>query len=123
MGCRLLRDALLLEEAGCFAIVLEAIPTEVATAVSRRLEIPTIGIGAGPATDGQVLVLNDPFGLLDAFKPRFVKRYAALRAEMTRGVAAFAADVRERRFPAKSTATRWLQRSASAFWLEIERDG
>jgi 3-methyl-2-oxobutanoate hydroxymethyltransferase len=98
---RLLDDALALEAAGCFALVLEAVPAGVAAIVTERLTIPTIGIGAGPATDGQVLVLNDLLGIFDDFEPRFVKRYAHLRREMEQAVSAFAQDVRERRFPAE----------------------
>ena len=97
---RLLDDALALERAGCFALVLEAVPARVAAIVTEHLSIPTIGIGAGPATDGQVLVLNDLLGIFDDFEPRFVKRYAHLRREMERAVTAFADDVRARRFPA-----------------------
>ena len=97
---KLVDDALALEAAGCFAVVLEAVPAEVAAAVTDRLRIPTIGIGAGPATDGQVLVLNDLLGIFDDFKPRFVKRYAYLRSEMVGAVAMFAHDVRTGRFPA-----------------------
>jgi len=96
---KLLDDALALEAAGCFALVLEAVPAEVATVATERLRIPTIGIGAGPGTDGQVLVLNDLLGIFDEFKPRFVRRYAHLRCDMTGGVSAFADDVRARRFP------------------------
>jgi 3-methyl-2-oxobutanoate hydroxymethyltransferase len=96
---RLLEDSLALEDAGCFALVLEAVPSEVAEAVTERLEIPTIGIGAGPRTDGQVLVLNDLLGLFEDFRPRFVKRYAELGREMQRAVTAFAEDVRLHRFP------------------------
>ena len=96
---KLLEDASGLEAAGCFALVLEAVPAEVAAAVTERLEVPTIGIGAGPATDGQVLVLNDLLGIFDDFKPRFVKRYAHLRRDMVAAVSAFAHDVRSRRFP------------------------
>jgi 3-methyl-2-oxobutanoate hydroxymethyltransferase len=98
---RLLDDALELERAGCFALVLEAVPARVAAIVTEHLTIPTIGIGAGPATDGQVLVLNDLLGIFDDFEPRFVKRYAHMRRDMERAVAAFADDVRERRFPAE----------------------
>jgi len=98
---KLLDDALALQAAGCFALVLEAVPAQVAAIVSERLAIPTIGIGAGPATDGQVLVLNDLLGIFEDFKPRFVKRYAHLRREMTAAVSAFAQDVRARRFPAE----------------------
>jgi 3-methyl-2-oxobutanoate hydroxymethyltransferase len=79
--------------------VLEAVPAEVAAVVTERLRIPTIGIGAGPRTDGQVLVLNDLLGIFEEFKPRFVKRYAQLRREMVAAVNAFADDVRARRFP------------------------
>jgi len=93
-------DAVALEQAGCFSLVLEAVPAEVAAAVTERLAIPTIGIGAGPATDGQVLVLNDLLGIFTGFKPRFVKRYAELGPAMAEGVSAFAEDVRARRFPA-----------------------
>jgi 3-methyl-2-oxobutanoate hydroxymethyltransferase len=97
---KLFDDALALQSAGCFALVLEAVPTEVAGLVSEELRIPTIGIGAGPDTDGQVLVLNDLLGIFEEFRPRFVKRYAELRREMVGAVTEFAADVRARRFPA-----------------------
>jgi 3-methyl-2-oxobutanoate hydroxymethyltransferase len=96
---RLLDDALALQGAGCFGLVLEAVPAEVAAVVTERLRIPTIGIGAGAQTDGQVLVLNDLLGIFDEFKPRFVKRYAQVRREMVAAVSAFADDVRARRFP------------------------
>jgi 3-methyl-2-oxobutanoate hydroxymethyltransferase len=97
---RLVDDALALEAAGCFALVLEAVPSAVAAVVTQRLRIPTIGIGAGAYTDGQVLVLNDLLGLFDEFQPRFVKRYANLRREMARAVSAYAEEVRSRAFPA-----------------------
>ncbi|HEY5198568.1 MAG TPA: 3-methyl-2-oxobutanoate hydroxymethyltransferase [Solirubrobacteraceae bacterium] len=89
-----------LEAAGCFAIVLEAIPAAVAAALSPRLAIPLIGIGAGPATDGQVLVFHDLLGIYDGHTPRFAKRYAALREQMVAAVSEYADDVRGRRFPA-----------------------
>jgi 3-methyl-2-oxobutanoate hydroxymethyltransferase len=98
-AARLLADALALEEAGCFAIVLEAVPAPVADEVTRRLRIPTIGIGAGGGTDGQVLVWHDLLGLYDGQSPRFVKRYADLATTIRDAVAAYADDVRERRFP------------------------
>jgi 3-methyl-2-oxobutanoate hydroxymethyltransferase len=94
-----LEDALALQEAGCFAIVFEAIPSEVTDVIMARMEVPVIGIGAGPSTDGQVLVLHDLLGVNDGFKPKFVKRYAHVRAEMVRGLEAYAEDVRTRRFP------------------------
>jgi 3-methyl-2-oxobutanoate hydroxymethyltransferase len=93
------KDAMALEEAGCFAIVFEAIPSEVSELVVPRLEIPVIGIGAGSATDGQVLVFHDLLGIYDGHAARFVKRYANIRQAMIAGVTAFAADVRERRYP------------------------
>jgi 3-methyl-2-oxobutanoate hydroxymethyltransferase len=92
-------DAQALEEAGCFAVVFEAIPSEVTEMIVPRLEIPVIGIGAGPATDGQVLVFHDLLGIYDGHAARFVKRYADVRNAMIEGVRAFAADVRERRYP------------------------
>jgi 3-methyl-2-oxobutanoate hydroxymethyltransferase len=96
-------DALALQEAGCFSIVFEAIPAAVATELMERLEVPVIGIGAGPATDGQVLVFHDLLGIYESstgHAPRFAKRYAEVKAEMVAGVAAYAAEVRNRVFPA-----------------------
>jgi 3-methyl-2-oxobutanoate hydroxymethyltransferase len=92
-------DALALQDAGCFAIVFEAVPSELTAAVMPRIEIPVIGIGAGPATDGQVLVFHDLLGIYDGHAARFVKRYGNVRDAMVSGVEAFAADVRERRYP------------------------
>ena len=93
------RDALALQEAGCFAIVFEAVPSALTDAVMPRLEVPVIGIGAGPAADGQVLVFHDLLGIYDGHAARFVKRYADVRQAMIDGVSAYAADVRERRYP------------------------
>ena len=95
----LVEDARVLVEAGVFAIVLEAVPAAVARRVTEALPVPTIGIGAGPACDGQVLVLHDLLGLEDRVLPRFVRRYASLRADGTAAVAAYAADVRSGAFP------------------------
>ena len=92
-------DALALQDAGCFAIVFEAVPAELTAAVMPRLEIPVIGIGAGPAADGQVLVFHDLLGIYDGHAARFVKRYGNVRDAMIQGVEAYAADVRERRYP------------------------
>jgi 3-methyl-2-oxobutanoate hydroxymethyltransferase len=97
---RVLDDALALQEAGCFSIVFEAIPAEVTDAIMQHMEIPVIGIGAGPSTDGQVLVLHDLLGIHDGFKPKFVKRFADVKAEMLRGVQAYTEEVRTRAFPA-----------------------
>jgi 3-methyl-2-oxobutanoate hydroxymethyltransferase len=96
---RLYEDALALEAAGCFAIVLEAVPAAVAAAITQALRVPTIGIGAGAGTDGQVLVYHDLLGLYEGRAPRFVKRYADLATEIRDALAAYAADVREGRFP------------------------
>jgi 3-methyl-2-oxobutanoate hydroxymethyltransferase len=94
-----LHDALALQEAGCFAIVFEAIPSPLTEAIMPRMEIPVIGIGAGAAADGQVLVFHDLLGIYDGHAARFVKRYATVRDEMIRGVSAFADEVRARRYP------------------------
>jgi 3-methyl-2-oxobutanoate hydroxymethyltransferase len=96
---RVAREAEALQEAGCFSIVFEAIPAAVAATIMERMEIPVIGIGAGPSTDGQVLVFHDLLGIRHGRGAKFVKRYADLLDEMTHGVAAYAADVRARRFP------------------------
>jgi 3-methyl-2-oxobutanoate hydroxymethyltransferase len=97
---QVLEDAVGLQEAGCFSIVFEAIPAEVTDAIMPYLEIPVVGIGAGPSTDGQVLVLHDLLAIHDDFQPKFVKRFAAVKAEMLLGVEAYAEEVRTRRFPA-----------------------
>jgi 3-methyl-2-oxobutanoate hydroxymethyltransferase len=99
-AAKIAEEALALQAAGCFAIVFEAIPAAVTEALMEKLEIPVIGIGAGPSTDGQVLVFHDLMGIYGERLPRFVKRYASLREDMVRGLTAYAADVRGRRFPA-----------------------
>jgi 3-methyl-2-oxobutanoate hydroxymethyltransferase len=93
------RAALALQDAGCFAIVFEAIPAAVASLLMERMEIPVIGIGAGATTDGQVLVFHDLLGIREGVGARFVKRYADVQDEMVAGVRAFAEDVRTRRYP------------------------
>jgi 3-methyl-2-oxobutanoate hydroxymethyltransferase len=98
-AARIAAEALALQEAGCFAIVFEAIPSAVAEELMPHIEVPVIGIGAGPATDGQVLVFHDLLGIRDGLGPRFVKRYANLQQEMNAGVTAFAEDVRARSYP------------------------
>ena len=92
-------DALALQDAGCFAIVFEAIPSALTEAIMPRMEIPVIGIGAGPAADGQVLVFHDLLGIYSGHAARFVKRYASVRDEMIKGVSAYADEVRARRYP------------------------
>jgi 3-methyl-2-oxobutanoate hydroxymethyltransferase len=96
---QVLHDALALQEAGCFAIVFEAIPSALTEAIMPRMEVPVIGIGAGAATDGQVLVFHDLLGIYSGHAARFVKRYANVRDEMIRGVSAFADEVRARKYP------------------------
>jgi 3-methyl-2-oxobutanoate hydroxymethyltransferase len=98
---RMLQDAILLEEAGCFSLVLESVPGRLAEMVSKRISIPTIGIGAGIGCDGQVLVTHDLLGLFDRFTPKFVRKYANLHDEMENAFKAFIADVQEHNFPAK----------------------
>jgi 3-methyl-2-oxobutanoate hydroxymethyltransferase len=98
-AARIAEEALALQQAGCFALVFEAIPAAVTEALMAHIEIPVIGIGAGAATDGQVLVFHDLLGIRDGLGARFVKRYANLQQEMNDGVAAYAEDVRTRRYP------------------------
>lgn len=95
----LIRDAKLLEEAGCFSLVLEKIPAELAKKVTEEINIPTIGIGAGPDCDGQVLVLHDMLGLNKEFNPRFLRRYADLNSVMTDAVEQYIKDVKSQDFP------------------------
>lgn len=96
---KLLEDARLLEECGCFGIVLEKIPAELAKKVSQSISIPTIGIGAGPDADGQVLVMQDMLGINKEFKPRFLRRYADIHSIMTDAVARYVTDVKAKSFP------------------------
>jgi 3-methyl-2-oxobutanoate hydroxymethyltransferase len=98
-GAQLLRDAIAMEDAGCFAIVLEAIPDRVAQIITERLQIPTIGIGAGPHCDGQNLVLHDMVGLFDRFTPKFVKKYANCWDVISKALTDFQEDVRKGEFP------------------------
>ena len=92
-------DAKALAHAGCFAIVLEGVPDEVARMVTLAVDVPTVGIGAGPHCDGQVLVFHDVLGIEDRIAPKFVRRYASLKEDGVRGLRDFAADVRAGRFP------------------------
>ena len=98
-AARIAAEMLALQEAGCFTIVLEAVPAAVTEELMRLIDVPVIGIGAGPATDGQVLVFHDLLGIREGHGARFVQRYADLQDQMNAGVAAFAADVREHRYP------------------------
>ena len=96
---KLIEDAHLLEEIGCFALVLEKIPAELAACVASELTIPVIGIGAGGGVDGQVLVMHDMLGINQGFSPRFLRRYANLGEEITRAVQAYIEDVKSQDFP------------------------
>lgn len=99
---KLVEDAKLLAECGCFAMVLEKIPAELAKKVSQSVQIPTIGIGAGPDTDGQVLVMQDMLGISKEFKPRFLRRYADLDTIVTGAVKNYVSDVKSKSFPNES---------------------
>jgi 3-methyl-2-oxobutanoate hydroxymethyltransferase len=98
-AAKLAEDALALQSVGCFAIVFESVPAAVTELVMEKLEVPVIGIGAGPATDGQVLVFHDLLGIYEDFTPKFVKRYAELRRVMVDGLRTFASEVRSGEFP------------------------
>jgi 3-methyl-2-oxobutanoate hydroxymethyltransferase len=120
-AAQLVRDALALEEAGCFAIVLEAVPTPVAAKITERLTIPTIGIGAGGAVDGQVLVWHDLLGLYDGHAPRFVKQYAQLAGLIQDAVAHYVSDVRGHRFPEEVHTYGMSEDELAAFVAGTER--
>jgi 3-methyl-2-oxobutanoate hydroxymethyltransferase len=98
-AARLADDSLALEKAGAFAVVLEGIPADLARQITEHLSVPTIGIGAGPHCDGQVLVITDLLGLKAGKYAKFVKRYANLREEISRAVRSFAEDVQKGRYP------------------------
>lgn len=98
---KLLEDALLLQECGCFALVLEKIPAALAKKVASKLSIPIIGIGAGPDVDGQVLVMQDMLGITKDFKPRFLRRYADLNVVITEAVGKYIDDIKAKRFPSE----------------------
>ena len=103
---QLIADATAAEQAGAFAMVLECIPNEVARVITEQVSIPTIGIGAGPHCDGQVLVLNDLLGITSGYIPKFVKAYADLKSDITRAVTQYREEVREGRFPEEADGYR-----------------
>ncbi|HYH10356.1 MAG TPA: 3-methyl-2-oxobutanoate hydroxymethyltransferase [Thermoanaerobaculia bacterium] len=98
-GRRMIDEALALERAGCFSIVLECVPTELAAIITEQLTIPVIGIGAGPSCDGQVLVFHDVLGIYDGHTPKFVRQYAHIAQDMQTALAAYLSDVRDGHFP------------------------
>jgi 3-methyl-2-oxobutanoate hydroxymethyltransferase len=116
---QLLHDARQLEAAGAFAIVLEAVPAQVAARVTQVLTIPTIGIGAGPACDGQVLVWHDLLGINEGVAPRFVKRYADVAGDIRRGLEAFATEVRSGTYPAAEHTYKIAADELSAFEADL----
>jgi len=113
----LIDDAQALEAAGCFSIVMEGVPDEVARMVTDAVSVPTIGIGAGPHCDGQVLVYHDVLGIEDRITPKFVRRYADLKADAVGALSAFAADVRTGRFPAHEESYHLNSEQAEALGL------
>ena len=117
---RLLDDALALEDAGCYAIVLEAVPAPVAAEISRRLRIPTIGIGAGPDCDGQVLVFHDILGLYDRLQPRFVKEYAQLQRPILDAFVSYREDTVNHRFPTAEHSFSMNAEELEAFQKSLE---
>ena len=120
---RILKEAKALEEAGCFAVVLEAVPAPLADAVTKALRIPTIGIGAGAGCDGQVLVLHDMLGLYPDFTPRFVKKYAQLGNAVKQAVREYASEVRDGVFPTDAHSFAMApqeEEKLSAFLVERE---
>ena len=119
-AAKLARDAMLLQEAGCFSIVLESIPARLAEWISKSLEIPTIGIGAGIGCDGQVLVSHDLLGLFDRFTPRFVRRYADLHGETLSAFAKYVANVEQRSFPSEEHSIEMPDEEWTAFLRAIE---
>jgi len=117
---RLVEDAIILEEAGCFSIVLESVPARLAELISERISIPTIGIGAGAGCDGQVLVTHDLLGLFDRFTPKFVKKYADFHSEMQRAFADYIEDVETKRFPAREHTVEMNDGEWDALLKEVE---
>jgi len=116
---RLVEDALLLEEAGCFSIVLESVPARLAELISKKISIPTIGIGAGNGCDGQVLVTHDLLGLFDRFTPKFVKKYADFHNEMQKAFTDYIEDVESKRFPAPEHTVEMKDEEWDALLKEI----
>jgi 3-methyl-2-oxobutanoate hydroxymethyltransferase len=117
---RLYEDALILEEAGCFSIVLESVPARLADLISKKISIPTIGIGAGVGCDGQVLVTHDLLGLFERFTPKFVKKYANFHKEMQKAFSDYIEDVETKRFPAQEHIVEMDDKEWEGLLKEIE---
>lgn len=120
---RLIDDALALEDAGCFAIILEAIPDRVAQIITERVRVPTIGIGAGVHCDGQVLVLHDMIGLFDRFTPKFVKRYVNIFPELIAALQTYKEDVEQHRFPGPEHGFTIKDEVYQALLAELQQQG
>ena len=118
---RLLEDALMLQEAGCFSLVLEAVPAQLGEYVSRALEIPTIGIGAGPKCDGQVLVTHDLLGLFDRFVPKFVKQYGKLNDAIVNALSEYLSDVESRSFPGEEHSVNMSPSEWEEFQQKVDK--
>ena len=116
----LLEDALALQEAGCFGLVLESVPDRVAAFISKKLKIPTIGIGAGSDCDGQVLVIHDLIGLYDSFTPKFVKQYAELHQDIQKALNTFRDEVEEKKFPTQEHSFSISDEEWELFLNEVE---
>ena len=119
----LLDDARALEDAGCFSIVLEAVPDRLAAFITQKVGIPTIGIGAGSGTSGQILVLHDLLGLTSGHTPKFVRRYADMGADVTRAVAAYRQDVESRAFPGPEESYTMADEEWETFRAGLHRPG
>jgi 3-methyl-2-oxobutanoate hydroxymethyltransferase len=119
---KLNQDAQALQEAGCFSIVLEAVPAKIAAEISQRLDIPTIGIGAGVGCDGQVLVYHDMLGLFDKFQPKFVKQFANIGEQIEQGLTAYSEEVQARTFPAEEHSFAIPEAEFEEFMALVERD-
>ena len=122
-GVKIVEDALALEKAGAFSILLEGIPGPVAKAIRDRCSIPILGIGAGLPCDGQLLIVYDMLGIFQLFKPKFVKRYAALADEIVSAMATYAKEVREGAFPAPSHEYNMLPEAEGAFLNLLKERG
>jgi 3-methyl-2-oxobutanoate hydroxymethyltransferase len=119
---RMIEDAHILQDAGCFGLVLESVPARLAQLVSQRLDIPTIGIGAGLHCDGQVLVTHDLLGLFDRFTPKFVKQYAQFHTDMANAFSQFMTDVESKKFPAKKHTVDMDDAEWEELLADIQRD-
>ena len=121
-GQQILEDAHLLQESGCFSIVLESIPAKLAEYISQQLDIPTIGIGAGAGCDGQVLVTHDMLGLFDRFTPRFVKKYANLHGDLGKAFREYIDEVESREFPAKEHTVEMKEDEWEKFLKDVKSE-